>query len=177
MITAYFPEIFGGGGCVHKKLLIRRAKGDVWWAFENLILCSQMGFAPQDLLSGWDIPQIVSSVTESDTLASGEAVPPFCWLEISNNILTSVQQFKMNYSAHRSCFWSSQRISAHLLLSVRDGDATGASGSGAHGLGVGFGLQPGTAFDSTLTENEGNNLCHHRQSPKTMTVCCSLGVF
>lgn len=53
----------------------------------------------------------------------------FCWLEISNNILTSVQQFKMNYSAHRSCCLSSQHISAHLLLSVRGGDTIDASES------------------------------------------------
>lgn len=64
---------------------------------------------------------------------------PFCWLEISNNILTSVQQFKMNYSAHRSCLLSSQHISAHLLLSFRGGDIIDASRNWAHGLGVGFG--------------------------------------
>lgn len=112
-----------------------------------------------------ETPPSLSLVLLGVTRSHREKQHPSCWLEISNNILTSAQQFKMNYSAHRSCWWSSQHISAHLLLSVLGGDITGASGKGAHGLGVDFGPKPGTAFDSTPAEYDRDNLLHHQQRP------------
>lgn len=123
------------GECVHRRILIRRVKGGLQWAFLLYVhkhamygLCCLAETSPRSSLA-------LQALTHSYQ----EKKRPFCWLEVSNNILTSVQQFKMNYSAHRSCYLSSQHISAHLLLSVHGGDIIDASGKGAHGLGVGFG--------------------------------------